>query len=415
MKLKNITRRHKTYKFYRSQNDQFQKSLRYLPGEWMLSSLHTGKIINCSSDFSSLMGIDKSKLIDASLDVLKFDGNEQGWGLKTLDLELLSHSGRYEDVGVATPQNLAVVTDIWVNHVKQKNEIWALCLVTDKSHQRQLQGELIAKHQELRRAFAKLEKQTKELEEAKSQLKSKNKNISELSAQTRSTSALAIIGEITAELTHQLNNPLAAATGASRRLNKLYSKGKISELKPMLKLLTSSLHRLKQTVDEVRIIYRHSRVPVSPKVKIDVLEHIDATLALLEPRLETMEVRKVLPKTLPPIWGHKTLFQHVVVNLIDNAIDAASATGIVEVCAKADADYVQISICDNGPGIPPSLREKVFEAFYTSKEKGSGLGLAAVKRYVERDDAKISVSESNYGGAKFTICYQTPSPAERTT
>lgn len=370
-------------------------------------TLDDGIIIDCSVEFTRLTGFPKSAIVKHPITLFSFSGSEIGWGLKRLDLELLQHSGRYEDVGLTTPDKISMISDIWVSHISHGDDRWALCLVTDKSPQRQLQGELIAKHKELKRAFHQLEERTGELEEARDALKRKNRNISDLSAQSRATGALATIGEITAELTHQLNNPLAAATGACRKLTKLNQSGRTEEFAPMLQLLSTSLHRLKETIDEVHIIYRQSRMPTTPKSPIRVRDQLDATLALLEQQLEGLTVLRQIPSDIPDILGHPSLFQHVIINLLDNAIEASGAGGTLEIVARQDGDRVAISISDTGPGIPPHLREKIFEAFYSLKEGGSGLGLAAVKRYVERDKATIEVGESKLGGAQFTICYWT--------
>ncbi|MBN2717503.1 MAG: hypothetical protein JXX14_16755 [Deltaproteobacteria bacterium] len=382
-----------------------KKAFQYLPGEWLIVTLNTGRILDCSNDFARLTGLSKTEVTRNAIDAFSFKGDEHGWGLKKLDLELLQHSGRYEDVGLTTPENISMVVDVWVNHMSFAHRPWAFCLITDKSNQRQLQGELISKHQELKRAFSRLEMQKKELEAARNELKRKNRSISDLSAQSRATATLAIIGEITSELTHQLNNPLAAATGACRKLNKLYESDQPEQFGPMLTLLSAALNRLKETIDEVHVIYRHSRTPSTPATAIDLGEQFSATFALLEQRFVGITVKRHIPVDIPPIAGHLSLFQHVIINLLDNAIDASSQNGIVAIAAEKRGERVAVSIGDNGPGIPPYLREKIFEAFYSLKEKGSGLGLAAVKRYVERDNATIEVGQSEYGGAQFTICY----------
>ena len=385
--------------------EYLKKTLRYLPGEWIIVTLDSGRIVDCSEEFSRLTGIAREVIVHSAISDFNFGGSEQGWGLKRLDMDLLQHGGRYEDVGLTTPDNVSMVVDIWVNHISGQWGRQALCLITDKSNQRQLQGELISKHQELKRAFSTLEAQAKELEAARNELRQKNRNISDLSAQSRETAALAIIGEISAELTHHLNNPLAAATGACRKLTRLHESNRHEQFGPMLILLNSALNRLKETIDEVHVIYKQSRTPATPKTALNINEQFDAIFALLEQRLKGRTVNRDIPEGLPEIAGRQSQFQHVIINLMDNAIDASGPNGTVAVSAKLQGDYVAISVSDDGPGIPEYEREKIFEAFYSLKEKGSGLGLAAVKRYVERDNATIEVGESAYGGARFTISY----------
>jgi signal transduction histidine kinase len=382
-----------------------KKSLKIIPGAWFLVNLKNGNLLDCSREFADFMGTTRQILLKKQIQDLSFSGNEQGWGIKKLSLELLKNSARYEDVGLYSLDKVPAIVDIHVSHPKKYRSKLAICLVTDKSHQRQLQGELISKHQELRKAFSELADRTKELETAKRQLELMNKDIGYLSAELRTTASLATIGEIAAELTHQLNNPLAAARGASRKLNRIANSENLNQMQPMLTLLSNALERMRLTIDEVRQVYKNSRMPETSAGAINLKEIIDNTLALLQQKLEGHKIILEIPQNLKMLKGHRSLFQHVIVNLLDNAIESFNKSGILHIAAVETDRKIEISIEDNGPGIPPSMHEKIFDAFFTTKEKGSGLGLAAVKRYVEQDGATINVDYSRYGGAKFTISY----------
>jgi signal transduction histidine kinase len=176
-------------------------------------------------------------------------------------------------------------------------------------------------------------------------------------------------------------------------------------MQPMLTLLSNALERMRLTIDEVRQVYKNSRMPETSAGAINLKEIIDNTLALLQQKLEGHKIILEIPQNLKMLKGHRSLFQHVIVNLLDNAIESFNKSGILHIAAVETDRKIEISIEDNGPGIPPSMHEKIFDAFFTTKEKGSGLGLAAVKRYVEQDGATINVDYSRYGGAKFTISY----------
>jgi signal transduction histidine kinase len=96
-----------------------------------------------------------------------------------------------------------------------------------------------------------------------------------------------------------------------------------------------------------------------------------------------------------------------VMNLLQNAREALGEQGgNVFVSARCDSDYsVEITIRDDGPGIPPEKQEKIFEAYYTTKEKGTGLGLATVKHNVELYGGSVRVESGLGKGARFVLVF----------
>jgi signal transduction histidine kinase len=89
-------------------------------------------------------------------------------------------------------------------------------------------------------------------------------------------------------------------------------------------------------------------------------------------------------------------------NLLLNAIDASGNSGEVDVSMRTVDGYVEIDVEDSGPGLPPEQQERIFEAFYTTKKGGTGLGLAVTKALLEKMGAKIE-SRNGSRGARFRI------------
>ncbi|MES2856436.1 MAG: HAMP domain-containing sensor histidine kinase, partial [Bdellovibrionota bacterium] len=89
--------------------------------------------------------------------------------------------------------------------------------------------------------------------------------------------------------------------------------------------------------------------------------------------------------------------------LIMNAAEATGGTGTIRVTVGSQFGVVRLSVEDDGPGIAPSLRETIFEVFFTTKRTGTGLGLLSVKTCVELHRGQIDVGDSQLGGACFTI------------
>lgn len=106
---------------------------------------------------------------------------------------------------------------------------------------------------------------------------------------------------------------------------------------------------------------------------------------------------------LPDIAGDPGQLRQVFVNLIENAVHAASPRGEVRVRARHERGHVDVSVEDTGPGVDPSVRRRLFEPLITTKEKGIGLGLALVKRIVERHGGSVVYEPRTEGGSRFTV------------
>jgi signal transduction histidine kinase len=116
-----------------------------------------------------------------------------------------------------------------------------------------------------------------------------------------------------------------------------------------------------------------------------------------------IQVRTSYVEPLPPLLMQRRHFSEIVVNILQNAREAVGEEGTIEVTAEARDDIVFISIADDGPGIPPERVERVFEAYFTTKETGTGLGLAIVRHDVEMYSGHVSVESTLGKGARFLL------------
>lgn len=108
-------------------------------------------------------------------------------------------------------------------------------------------------------------------------------------------------------------------------------------------------------------------------------------------------------EALPPVEGDPVQLRQVLVNLLENAVYAASPSGEVSVRGRGADSAVELDVEDTGPGVDPATRRRLFEPLITTKERGIGLGLALVKRIAERHGGSVSYSDRPGGGARFTI------------
>ena len=106
---------------------------------------------------------------------------------------------------------------------------------------------------------------------------------------------------------------------------------------------------------------------------------------------------------LPPVEGDPVQLRQVFVNLLENAVHAASPSGRVAVVARRVNAVVELDIEDTGPGVDPGTRRRLIEPLITTKERGVGLGLALVKRIAERHGGDVTYSDRAGGGARFTV------------
>jgi signal transduction histidine kinase len=106
---------------------------------------------------------------------------------------------------------------------------------------------------------------------------------------------------------------------------------------------------------------------------------------------------------LPHVAGDARQLRQVLVNLIDNAVQAAGPSGEVRIGGRRDGDFVVVTVDDSGPGVAPDVRRRLFEPLVTNKARGIGLGLALVKRIVERHGGDVSYVGRDEGGARFVV------------
>jgi signal transduction histidine kinase len=106
---------------------------------------------------------------------------------------------------------------------------------------------------------------------------------------------------------------------------------------------------------------------------------------------------------LPEIEGDAGQLRQVLVNLLENAAFAAAPSGTVTIRGRPEASAVALDVEDTGPGVDPVTRRRLFEPLITTKDKGIGLGLALVKRIVERHGGTVAYEPRPGGGARFTV------------
>jgi signal transduction histidine kinase len=151
----------------------------------------------------------------------------------------------------------------------------------------------------------------------------------------------------------------------------------------LLDEVKESTRRISELVAAVR---SYSQLDRASLQRVEVTEGLDSTLVMLGHKLgDGVTVVREYGAGVPPIEAYAGELNRVWTNLIDNAVDAMEGTGTLRVATRADGDGVAVEIADTGPGMPPEVAARAFEAFYTTKDvgKGTGLGLDIARRIVE--------------------------------
>ena len=219
-----------------------------------------------------------------------------------------------------------------------------------------------------------------------------------LEAQLREQAALASLGEMAAVIAHEVRNPLAGVRGAvevvGARLPKESADGAI------VQEIVARIDGLNGLMQDLLLFARPPR-PKSAPVEIHKLVRLTADLLSRNPALAALHVE--VRGSHPPILADPDLLRIVFENLIVNGAHAMNDAGTLQVEVRAVDGTCHISVIDSGPGIPAEMRDKIFLPFFTTKSRGSGLGLPTAKRLVEAHRGTISVSCPPDGGTTVTV------------
>jgi signal transduction histidine kinase len=162
------------------------------------------------------------------------------------------------------------------------------------------------------------------------------------------------------------------------------------------------------TVRELDGYLKRSTIPAAP-VPIALGECLDDALALLAPRLEATESRVERPSAdgpSPSVLADRRLLIHALVNLIKNAVEAATSAGrspVIRLSVRLEGETAWLSVADNGPGIPPGELRRIFEAGYSTKGTGRGLGLAIVRESISAQGGSLDVESQPGSGTEFRV------------
>src|SRR5712671_1146117 len=228
----------------------------------------------------------------------------------------------------------------------------------------------------------------------------------EMQSELAHANRVAMMGQLTASITHEVKQPIAAARNNARAALNFMDKNPpdLGEVREALGCIVDDADRAGDIIDRIR---DHIKKVPARKDAVEINDAILEVIALTrtEAANNSVSVRTQLAEGLPRVQGDRVQLQQVMLNLIINAIEAMRDVGEEErellISSRNEPDGVSVEVRDSGPGFAPAALERVFEAFYTTKPGGLGMGLSICRSIIEAHGGRLWASANLPRGASF--------------
>lgn len=243
--------------------------------------------------------------------------------------------------------------------------------------------------------YEKLQEQVKELESAYRSLEESQQKLIQFEK-------LAAIGELTAQIAHEIRNPLVSLGGFGRLIEKKSRKG--TDIHKYAGIIVQEVERLEHILgnmlDFIRIDRIHAR-------KLNFNKLIYRTLELFRNSMPDNITIEFLPDMkCPLVMMDEEKIHQVLINLLKNAVQAMKNGGKITVMTRGTKKYCRLTIEDEGPGIPPEVRDRLYSPFISTHSGGTGLGLAITKKILDAHQAKITITDRKPNGTRVSIIFK---------
>jgi len=226
-------------------------------------------------------------------------------------------------------------------------------------------------------------------------------------------SRMATIGEMAAGVAHELNQPLTAIANYAHACERLLARPGTdpSELREALRQIAAQTTRAADIIRRLRALARarqSEHVPIDVNTVIEELHELMRTDA----SLHGVELRLDLAAALPMVPADAGEIQQVILNFLRNSLEALAAQplshpAVVISTTAVNGQGVELTVCDNGPGLPPAAAKQVFDPFFSTKENGTGLGLAISSTIARAHRGAVGYRANTPCGACFYIALPT--------
>ena len=210
--------------------------------------------------------------------------------------------------------------------------------------------------------------------------------------------------EVARRLAHEIKNPLTPIQLSAERLayklaDRLDDEGR-EVLERATRTIVNQVEAMKNMVNDFR---DYAKLPSPVLGRLDLNALVGEVLNLYES--SPVMIRAELGRNLPAVAGDASQIRQVIHNLLQNAEDALAEQegGVVTLTTRLDGDRVALQLRDNGPGFPAQLLTRAFEPYFTTKSRGTGLGLAMVKKIIDEHGGEVRLLNGETGGAEVRI------------
>ncbi len=217
-------------------------------------------------------------------------------------------------------------------------------------------------------------------------------------------------GEVARRLAHEIKNPLTPIQLSAERMRRRLSSGMNEKDADILERGTRTIVQQVETMQQmVNAFSEYARAPDMQISRFDINHLVTEVADLYRVQDPRVQIQLDLGAEVSSIEADRGRVRQMLNNLLTNALEALDGVGSakVEVSTRlessGDAEYVAVSVCDNGPGFPRELLGRVFDPYVTSKPKGTGLGLAIVKKTIEEHGGRIDADNRPEGGARVRV------------
>jgi C4-dicarboxylate-specific signal transduction histidine kinase len=259
--------------------------------------------------------------------------------------------------------------------------------------------------QDLQRINSELQKESRERKQAEEALRQAQADLSRVSRVTT-------MGELTASLAHEVNQPIAAAvTNANACLRWLTrDHPDLEEARAAAMRIVKDGTRASEIFSRIRSLFKKG---ATQRELVDVNEVIREMIVLLrsEAVRYSISIRAELAGNLPQIMGDRVQLQQVLMNLMSNSIDAMKdVDGARELAINSqptEDEQILVCVSDTGEGLPSLSADQIFNAFFTTKPHGTGMGLSISRSIVEAHGGRVWAADNSPGGASFYVSLPT--------
>lgn len=334
-----------------------------------------GRIVLVNSQTEKAFGYTRAELIDQPVETLlpeRYRGQHPGHRQKFFAAPEARAMGAGRELFARRKDGSEFPVEIGLNPIQAEEGAFVLAAIIDISERRKVEAEMQRHRQELAHV-----------------------------------SRVSIMGELSASMAHELNQPLTAILSNAQAAQRFMASGTadMNEFREILKDIAYDTTRARDVIRHLRALVKKSEPDF---MRLDVSDTIREVVGFLHGDIVARNVRVALElaPNLPPVHGDRIQLQQVMINLLLNAFDALNGSPVsdrlVVVATTLDAPrLVRVSVRDSGVGIPRDKLDSIFDPFYTTKPEGMGMGLSVTRSIIESHGGRIWAENNADRGAMF--------------